>query len=323
MRKRLYLTFMLAIMGLVSLMAQTTALVTYEGGYFVKNDKEWTEYRPADKTGKWAIYKQYREDDSFFYVKNKHCSLAIPKLYKDKIFIARKGEKKWEVVYNTLSVYNRCPDTEGLFYSYRNHSMKHSEYDGYFVRDNLSWREYRPRMKSGVWAEFKQTGEDGKYFTLESEHNIVSIPKTTENDIIIKDKDNSCWIGGYAIQAVYDRSANYQYNFYYQYNGVKNASTLKLKGKGARISLDNNCNIQVAFDGKHYDLVYTNIEIVDDFDGKEAVLITIDKKNKIWIFESNAQIECKKIGKKTLFIGAENMHYRAILEQLKMGTFRM
>lgn len=321
MKKRFYLTLMLAIAGIVSLMAQTTALVTYEGGYFVKKDKEWTEYRPADKTGKWATYEQYREDDVFFYVKNKHCSLAIPKLYKDKIHINRKKSKKWEVVYNTLSVHQNCPNPEGLFYSYRNHSMKHSEYDGYFVRNNMSWREFRPRMKSGVWAEFKQKDENNKYFILESEHNIVSIPKTTENDIIIKNKDNSNWTGGYAIQAVYDRSATYPYNFYYQYYGPKNVSDLN--EKGARISLDNNSNIQIAFDDKHYDLIYTDIEIIDTLDGKEAILITIDKENKIKIFEGNAQIECKKIGKKTLFIGADSKSYRAILEQLKMGTFRM
>ena len=50
---------MLAIVSFVSLMAQTTALVPYVGGYFVKNGDEWTEYRPADKTGKWSTYKQY------------------------------------------------------------------------------------------------------------------------------------------------------------------------------------------------------------------------------------------------------------------------
>ena len=59
MNKRFYLTLMLAFVGIVSLVAQTTALVPYEGGYFVKNGEKWSEYRPAHKTGLWSEYKQY------------------------------------------------------------------------------------------------------------------------------------------------------------------------------------------------------------------------------------------------------------------------
>lgn len=321
MKRRILLTLVLAIAGMVSIMAQTTALVTYKGGYFLKEGGEWTEFRPADKAGKWSEYKQYKEDDKFFYVKNKKCELAIPKLYKDNIFIKRDKKGEWTVVYNTLSVHLLCPEGDALYYTYRNHSMKHSEYDGYFVRDNMNWREYRPRLKSGVWAEFKQTAEDRKYFTLESSNNIVYIPKTTDDDIVIKDKSNSNWRGGYAIQAVYDLSATYRYNFYYPKSGrLKGKNNPALSGKAARISLDSKCNLQVALDGKHYDFTYTSIEIAE-IDGKEAILITIDKKNRIWLFDGTAQVECKKIGKPMLFVGA--VGYRMIIEQLKLGTFRM
>ena len=320
MKRRILLTLVLAIAGVVSLMAQTTALVTYEGGYFVKHGEEWTEYRPADKAGKWSTYEQYNEDDVFFYLENKKCRLAIPKLYKDKIFIKRNKKGDWEVVYNTLSVHLLCPDGDALFYSYRNHSLKHSEYDGYFVRDNMNWREFRPRLKSSVWAEFKQTSEDGRYFILESSNNIVYIPKTTGDDIVIKEKNNPNWTGGYAIQAVYDRSATYQYNFYYTKSGRIKNSNYTLSDKSARISFDNRCNIQVAFDGKHYDLTYTGIQIAEN-DGKEAILITIDPKNRIWLYDGTARIECEKIGKKMLFVGAAG--YRKVLEQLKIGTFRL
>ena len=320
MKRRILLTLVLAIAGVVSMMAQTTALVTYEGGYFVKNGDEWTEYRPADKAGKWSTYEQYNEDDVFFYLENKKCRLAIPKLYKDKIFIKRNKKGDWEVVYNTLSVHLLCPDGDALFYSYRNHSLKHSEYDGYFVRDNMNWREFRPRLKSSVWAEFKQTSEDGRYFILESSNNIVYIPKTTGDDIVIKEKNNPNWTGGYAIQAVYDRSATYQYNFYYTKSGRIKNSNYTLSDKSARISFDNRCNIQVAFDGKHYDLTYTGIQIAEN-DGKEAILITIDPKNRIWLYDGTARIECEKIGKKMLFVGAAG--YRKVLEQLKIGTFRL
>lgn len=321
MKRKILLTLVLAIVGIVSLTAQTTALVTYEGGYFVKDGKEWTEFRPADKAGKWSTYEQYKEDDVFFYVKNKKCWLAIPKLYKDKIFIAREKKGEWKVVYNTLSVHLLCPDGDALFYSYRNHSLQHSEYDGYFVRDNEKWREYRPRLKSSLWAEFKQTGEDGRYFILESNNNIVYIPKTTGDNIVIKEKDNPSWIGGYAIQAVYDRSAAFPYNFYYQKNGrIKGNGNYTLSDKSARISLDNKCNVQVAFDGKYHDLTYTDI-CISEVDGKEAILITVDKDNKIWLFDGTAHVDCKKIGKKMIFVGAGS--YRKILEQLKIGTFRM
>ena len=259
--KKLFTLCLLAV-AVSALQAQTTtALVTYEGGYFVKNGKEWTEYRPAHKTGAWSKYKQYGEDDTFYYMKNKKCYLSIPKLYKDKIYIDRdKGKKNWEVVYNTLSVHQRCPDTEGLFYSYRNHRKEHGEYDGYFVRKNLVWQEFRPRMKSGVWAEFKQIDENNEYFILASAHNHVYIPKTTDNDIIIYKTDNNDWRGGYAIQAIYDRSAAYDYNFYCE-NSEKGGAPAA-PARQCRISFDRKGNIQLSYNGKFHDLNYQEIELV-------------------------------------------------------------
>ncbi|MDO5461850.1 MAG: hypothetical protein Q4F44_09415 [Bacteroidales bacterium] len=321
MKRRFLMTLVLAIAGMASMIAQTTALVTYEGGYFIKDGKEWTEYRPADKVEPWNEYKQYNEDDKFFYLESKRCNVSVPKISHDKIYVDRKKNGNWEVVYNTLNVHLLCPEGNALYYTYRNHSMKHYEYDGYFVRDNLNWREYRPRLKSGVWAEFKQTAEDYRYFTLESAHNIVYIPKTTDDDIVIKDKDNRNWSGGYAIQAVYDRSATYLYSFYYTKSGLlKGKNKYGLTENTARISFDNKCNIQISFNGKHYDLTYTGIEVAE-LNGKEAILITIDKDNRIWLFDGTAQIECKKIGKKMLFVGAGS--YRKLMEQLKFGTFRI
>lgn len=321
MKRRFLMTLVLAIAGMVSMIAQTTALVTYEGGYFIKDGKEWTEYRPADKVEPWNEYNQYNEDDKFFYLESKRCNVSVPKISHDKIYVDRKKNGNWEVVYNTLNVHLLCPEGDALYYTYRNHSLKHYEYDGYFVRDNLNWREYRPRLKSGVWAEFKQTAEDYRYFTLESAHNIVYIPKTTDDDIVIKDKDNRNWSGGYAIQAVYDRSATYLYSFYYTKSGLlKGKNKYGLTENTARISFDNKCNIQISFNGKHYDLTYTGIEVAE-LNGKEAILITIDKDNRIWLFDGTAQIECKKIGKKMLFVGAGS--YRKVMEQLKFGTFRI
>ena len=304
--KKLFLTFAFLMTALMAVQAQkTTALVTYEGGYFVKNGDEWVEYRPAHKTGVWNRYEQFDEDDTFFYIKNKKCYVAIPKLYKDKIFIDRaKKRKNWEVVYNTLSVYLRCPDKDGLFYSYRNHRKEHSEWDGYLVRDNLTWHEYRPRMKSGVWAEFKQSDENERFFILTSEHNTVYVPKSTDDDIIILQNDNNSWRGGYSIEAIYDRSAAYDYNFYYENSEKKGAAAVP--AKQCRISFDRKGNIQVVYDGKFHDLAYRKVELTD-YEGGRAIKITIDDKNRIYLLSSHrALVDCKSLGKEIFFISGDN-----------------
>ena len=103
MKQRMIFAFALIMAGLLPLLAQTTALVSYEGGYFVKNGNDWTEYRPAYRAGKWSSYEQYKETDEFFYLKNKKCRVAIPKLKKNKIFVDREKNGKWEIVYNVVS----------------------------------------------------------------------------------------------------------------------------------------------------------------------------------------------------------------------------
>lgn len=331
MNKRLSLTTMLAIISFVSLVAQTTALVPYVGGYFVKNGDEWTEYRPADKVGKWSTYKQYKENDIFFYVKNKKCNLAIPKLGKDMIFIDREKNGKWEQVYTTIDVHHQCTEPDGLFYCYNDGRGR--EHNGYFVRlDGGVWHEYAPGKKRGVWAEFKQTGEDKDYFIVESTENIVRIPKREGLNFIITKPGYDGWRGGYTTKAIYDRSAAYLYHFDFEYHGAaKRGNNFKLNKKGGRISLDNKCNLQIAFGGKHYDFVYQSIEIVEGqgglsslvSKGSECILITIDKDNRVILYDGSARVESKRIGEKVLLVGASGKDYRAIMEQLRIGTFRM
>ncbi len=331
MNKRLSLTTMLAIISFVSLVAQTTALVPYVGGYFVKNGDEWTEYRPADKVGKWSTYKQYKENDIFFYVKNKKCNLAIPKLGKDMIFIDREKNGKWEQVYTTIDVHHQCTKPDGLFYCYNDGRGR--EHNGYFVRlDGGVWHEYAPGKKRGVWAEFKQTGEDKDYFIVESTENIVRIPKKEGLNFIITKPNYDGWRGGYTTKAIYDRSAAYLYHFDFEYHGAaKRGNNFKLNKKGGRISLDNKCNLQIAFGGKHYDFVYQSIEIVKGqgglsslvSKGSECILITIDKDNRVMLYDGSARVESKRIGEKVLLVGASGKDCRAIIEQLRIGTFRM
>lgn len=331
MNKRLSFTLLLAIASFVTLVAQTTALVPYVGGYFVKNGDEWTEYRPADKTGKWSTYKQYKENDTFFYVKNKKCHLALPKLGKDMIFIDREKNGKWEQVYTTIDVHHQCAEPDGLFYCYNDGRGR--EHNGYFVRlDGGVWHEYAPGKKRGVWAYFKQTGEDKDYFIVESTENIVRIPKREGLNFIITKPGYDGWRGGYTTKAIYDRSAAYLYHFDFEYHGAaKRGNNFKLNKKGGRISLDNKCNLQIAFGGKHYDFVYQSIEIVEGqgglsslvSKGSECILITIDKDNRVMLYDGSARVESKRIGEKVLLVGASGKDFRAIMEQLRIGTFRM
>ncbi|MBQ4082699.1 MAG: hypothetical protein IJC77_00355, partial [Bacteroidaceae bacterium] len=97
------------------------------------------------------------------------------------------------------------------------------------------------------------------------------------------------------------------------------------------ISLDNKCNLQIAFGGKHYDFVYQSIEIVEGqgglsslvSKGSECILITIDKDNRVMLYDGSARVESKRIGEKVLLVGASGKDFRAIVEQLRIGTFRM
>ena len=312
----------MALVGIVSALAQTTMLVPYEGGYFVKNGDMWTEYRPADKTGKWSTYKLYREDDTFFYVKNSKCELAIPKLGADKIFIKRDKNDKWEIVYNTIDVHYQCPEQDGLFYCYQDGRGR--EHNGYYVRgDNGEWREYAPGKKRGVWATFQQKDENKDYFIVESTKNVVKIPKKPTLNFVITSHDSPGWQGGYTTKAIYDRSSCYQYNFNYDNYAIGKKGDFK---KGARISLDNKGNVQVAFDGKHYDFVYTGIDVVELVGAveKKAIVITIDKKNRILLRDGSAHVECRNIGNKSLFfVGAVGKENGFIADQLESGTFHM
>ena len=252
MKKSILLGLLLSFA--VTAFAQTTALVAYEGGYFVKNGDKWTEYRPQDKKEAWNEYKQYKENDIFYFLDSKRCRVAIPKLARDKIFVDRKKNENWEVVYNTISVHPYCPNGDGPFYCYTTTSI---EYDGYFVRDNGKWKEYRPNMKRGLWAEFDEVGNNENYFILESEHNTVMVPKTTLNRFIITKHDNSSWRGGYTAAAIYDTSAkninHYSYKLDYQKTFVaKRGNNYKQTKNNYSIHFDTRGSIDIICDDISY-----------------------------------------------------------------------
>ncbi len=318
MKKRFFLSVAVMFAVVSSVLAQTTALVVYDGGYFVKNGDEWVEYRPQDKIGAWNEYEQYRESDTFYFIDSKRCRVAVPKLACDKIFVDRKKNEKWEVVYNTISVHPICPESNGLFYCYTTSSI---EYDGYFVRDNGTWREYRPNMKREMWAEFKHDGENDQFFILKSEHNTVYVPRSMDNKFVIEKNDNSSWRGGYSTSAIYDRSAKYDYNFIYKNTFiVKGSNNFEDTSDDARISFDRKGNIQICCNGKFHDLKYRSIKL-DRYKGEVAIRISIDEKNNVWILSQNGcLVDCKSIGKKRALVGCDNeARYNEIKDLLSIS----
>ena len=304
MKNRFFITIAVLFCVALSSVAQTTALVVYDGGYFVKNGKEWVEYRPGDKIGPWNEYVEYNENDRFYYIRSKRCNVAVPKIARDKILVDRKKRGAWEVVYNTISVHPICPYKNGLFYCYTTSS---TEYDGYFVRDNDKWIEFRPNMKREAWAEFKQTGEDENFFILKSEHNTVYVPKSMNNRFVIKKNGNNSWRGGYTTSAIYDRSAMYDYNLIYRNTfTVKREKDFRPATGSSRVSFDRNGNVQVATGGRFYDFKYRSIKH-GLYNNTPAIHISIDDKNNIWIVsKEQCVVDCRSVGKKMSFSGSDN-----------------
>lgn len=313
--------FTLLLLFAATAFAQTTALVAYEGGYFIKNGDKWTEYRPQDKPEPWNEYKQYDENDTFYFLDSKRCRVSVPKLARDKIYIDREKNGDWQIVYNTIRVYPMCPEGNGLFYCYTGTS---TEYDGYFVRDNGKWKEYRPNMKRGLWAEFDEVGEDDTHFILESKYNTVLVPKTTNDRFIITKHDNSSWRGGYTTAAIYDTSAknigNYNYKFDYQKTFVaKRGNNYKQTKNNYSIHFDTRGSIDIICDDKHIHTVYSSMKL-ERYEGELAIRISIDKKNNIWILNHDqCIIECKKSGGKTMLLGCNNTKaYRELKNLLRI-----
>ena len=317
MKKSILLSLLLSFA--MTAFAQTTALVAYDGGYFVKNGEKWTEFRPQDKAEAWNEYEQYKENDIFYFLDSKRCRVAIPKLACDKIFVDRNKNENWEVVYNTISVHPFCPNEDGPFYCYTTTSI---EYDGYFVRDNGRWREYRPNMKRGLWAEFDEVGENDTHFILKSKHNTVLVPKTTADRFIITKNDNSSWRGGYTAVAIYDKSVmtGYDYDLSYQKTFVaKRGDSYKQTKDNCSISFDNNGRIEITYGDKQVSTVYSSIKL-ERYEGELAIHISIDKKNNIWILsQDQCIIECKKVGNKTMLLGCNDTKaYKDLMNRLRI-----
>lgn len=86
----------------------------YKGGYFIREGKQWREYRPNKKASLWAEFKQYSEDDNFYMIESIHNKVAIPKENGNSFYIMR-GER-WSPCYTTLAIYDISSNYEFNFY---------------------------------------------------------------------------------------------------------------------------------------------------------------------------------------------------------------
>lgn len=276
MKRFILLTFAL-FAGIQFTCSQTTGLFIYNGGFFVKSDKEWQEYRPNDKAGIWAIYTQKEENDAYYYIENKECKLAIPRNSYNKIYIRKEGD--WKIIYDTKEVYPLYPEKNRLIYCYEG---------GYFVREGKQWREYRPKKKAELWAEFKQYAEDNNFYMIESVHNKVAIPKNTGNNFYIM--RGKSWRPCYTTTAIYDISSDYDFNFYFSSykNADKRGRFSEVKGE-ARISFNRNGDLQIAYGNKHHDLKFNEISVLcyKESNIPVGIELIIDEENKIQLISSN------------------------------------
>ena len=192
------LLFLLSF-GLVS--GQETGLFVYDGGYFVRNGNSWEEYRPDKNEGVWATYEQYGEEENFYNLRNSMCYVSVPKSTVNAFYYAPPGEA-WKPIYTTKAIYEYMPDASRGIYCYQG---------GYFVRDGLVWREYRPADKRELWAEYDQINTDEHFFYISNETDKVAIPMEEDNKYIYLAKGDE-WKPIYSLVGIYDSGKGFDYS---------------------------------------------------------------------------------------------------------------
>ena len=198
---RLCLSALLFILSFGLLSAQETGVFVYDGGYFVKSGDSWEEYRPDKNEGVWATYEQYAEEESFYNLRNSMCYVSVPKSTANAFYYAAPGEA-WKPIYTTRAIYEYMSDSAREIYCYQG---------GYFVRDGLVWREYRPGDKRGLWAEYDQDSADDKFFYISNESNKVAVPKSESERSVYLSKDGE-WKPAYSLVGVYDGGKGFDYS---------------------------------------------------------------------------------------------------------------
>lgn len=190
--------------GLVS--AQETGLFVYDGGYFVKSGDSWEEYRPDRNEGVWATYEQYNEEADFYNLRNSKGYVSVPKSTVNAFYYAAPGEK-WKPIYTTKAIYEYMTDPARAIYCYQG---------GYFVRDGLTWREYRPGDKRDLWAEYVQNSTDDNFFYISNEGCKVAVPKSDSERSVYLSK-NGGWEPIYSLVGIYDCGKGFDYSMGFEW----------------------------------------------------------------------------------------------------------
>ena len=209
MTRSFCLSLLLLTLSFGVLSGQETGLFVYDGGYFVRSGDTWSEFRPDQNEGVWATYEQYGEEAGYDNLRNSQCYVSVPKSTANAFYCAAPGEA-WKPIYTTKEIYEYMPDSARGIYCYRG---------GYFVRDGLSWREYRPGDKHSLWAEFKQINTDEHFFYISNDNDKVAIPKAENDQYIYLSKDGE-WKPIYSLVGIYDCGKGFDYSMEFEWSQV-------------------------------------------------------------------------------------------------------
>lgn len=114
-------------------------LYCHENGYFVREGNAWRLYLPEKRSGVWASFTTYREDDNFYYVSNSNDKMAIPKESANSFYLAG-SDGEWNKSYTDTDIYfggtgasssglSRNDDAEGLFAMGANYYLGQNGYE--------------------------------------------------------------------------------------------------------------------------------------------------------------------------------------------------
>ena len=116
-------------------------LYCHENGYFVRDGNAWRLYLPEKRSGVWASFTTYSEDDNFYYVSNSSGKMAIPKESANSFYLAG-SDGEWNKSYTDTDIYfggtgasssgqspSRNDDAEGLFAMGANYYLGQNGYE--------------------------------------------------------------------------------------------------------------------------------------------------------------------------------------------------
>jgi len=258
-----------------------TGLYTYDEGYFIHNNNNWTEYRPHYRNGAWAIYHQLGEEEHFYHLANEYDTITIPRDLALNFFIKQDGV--WSVLYQPRQIFSYYIDTSHQIYC-------HSQ--GYFTRCGSHWFEYQAAGEAKLWAEYTQTSDDADYFTIQNSSCKVNVPKRKNLDFLIF--QDGQWMTLYATTDIFDTRSNYEFYFrYHSYKTIDSTGSILEKPENASISFSRLGHGFITYGGQQHPFRYSKITSfsIENEDGIETgVKIIISDDQYISLYPDWAAI---------------------------------